>query len=244
MTLAKLRDRVLRRLGEDPAATNYYSAADADAKINEGLRLFALLTLYVEKTATFTLVQGETWRHLRVTAADFLVPLRVRIIGGDRLRPARLAELDALKNNWQKNQGAPKRYALLGDDLLAITPQADDGATSLELTYAADATTLTADGDVPGIPTARHPDLADYAVHVLRVREGGIEFAKTRPLMERFLESANETAVDVRSRNKSLSYDTMPLELTLVDRSRLFGESRSNGNLQRGNNRSGSRPGA
>jgi hypothetical protein len=72
--------------------------------------------------------------------------------------------------------------------------------------------------DVPEIPEEYQPSLIDAAMTLLRLKEGGQEFAKELPRWKAFLGTAVECAEDVRRRNRAAGYDKQPIERP--DRSR------------------------
>jgi hypothetical protein len=106
VTALQIHDRVLGRLGEDPADPTYWTSAEVYARIDEAQRFFVLLTLSLEKTTTYALAAATPFAHLLPTVTDFLLPLQLRIVGGARIRPGRLAEFDLLNDAWQKTEGA------------------------------------------------------------------------------------------------------------------------------------------
>src|SRR5512143_1198236 len=151
MTYAELRTRTLERLGEEAAAPAYFTAQDATDALNWAQRLMVLLTLSLETTQNFTLTAATCWHDVRATLSDWLLPLRVEY-GGVKVRPARLAELDALAAAWQATAGDPERYACLGAEpvLLAVYKQLAAGGT-LSITYARVPAALETQGS-PEIP--------------------------------------------------------------------------------------------
>ena len=226
MFTSDLQTRVLERLGEDPNSPVYYTAANALSWLNAAQRLFVLLTLCLETTNTLQLAGGAAFYSMLTIAAfqDWLLPLRVRITGGAKLNPARLAELAALDAAWSVSPGAPTRYALLGFDLLGIYQQPPAGvAMSLQITYARCPDPLLGGfNESPEIPAEFHPALADWAIPLMRAREGGQDFQKVLPLWDRGLDAATKLADYVRARNKEQGYDYMPVELRRIDRSKML----------------------
>jgi hypothetical protein len=215
--------RVLARLDQPGGGWN--TPVEALSAINEGLRFFALLTLGIQRTATVQLTlnaNGPSVRMLSVVG-DWLMPLRISTAGSPYtvLRPARLAELDALDAGWQSNINPPTRYCALGFDFTSFYPQWT-GSLSLETVYAASPHTLVADTDVPEIPADHHPDLVDYGVYRLRFREGAGEFAKALPYLQRFLNGAKKYGAYIRARNLAARYDKLPFELERADLSMLL----------------------
>ena len=221
MTVTQIQTRILQRLDEDSTSPAYYSPAEVLSKINEGQQLFALLTLCLEKSGTFTLTAATTFHHLLGTLKDFIVPLKIRVTsGGARVTANTLAELDALDASWQKTTGTPTRYNVTGIDLLALNKQ-PSGTPTLTITYAHAPATLTAAANTPAIPPEYHMALVDYGIHALRVKEGGAEFIESLKYFDRFLDDAQKCGDFVRSRMRAQGYDNLPFELRAFDRSRL-----------------------
>jgi hypothetical protein len=219
MTAADLETRVLERLDQPGGASGHYTAQEALAAINEGIRFFTLLTLGLEATTTFAISDATAFYHMQPLIADWMLPLRMRISGGAYLRPARLDELDALNPAWEAVTGTPERYAALGFDLCAFHKLAD---ATIETTYARHPIPLAADSDEPEYPADLHPAFADYGVYRLRFREGGQEFAKTLPYLGRFMEEAQRYGDYIRARGMANRYDKLPPQLERFDLSKLL----------------------
>lgn len=226
MQAADMTDRVLKRLAQDSAAVNvygaFYSAVEALSAINEGIRFFTLLTLGLEKTTTwFTPTAGPLY-HLLPYIPDYLLPLRIFDSAGKKLRPATLAELDALDSGWEAATASkPTKYCAQGLDVLALY-KAPPQTSPLFVTYARAPVALVADGDAPEYPEDLHSAFVDYGVNRLRFREGGQEFAKSMPYLGRFLNEAQRYGDYIRERNKGAGYDRLPFELTKADIGKLL----------------------
>jgi hypothetical protein len=220
MTLQTMQARVLARLDDDPAGTGYHTGIDAANGLNWAQRFFVLLSLCLEKSATFSLTGATTWFKVRTTLTDWLLPLRVEVANA-KIRPARLADLDALDAGWQSSAGTPERYSLLGLELLAIYKQ-PAGTTSASVTYARIPATMTGSGDSPEIPEEWHPVLIDGAVMYCRLKEGGQELDKVMPNLKRLVEGAGTLGNYVRQRSLDLRYDRLPSEIGRFDMSRML----------------------
>jgi hypothetical protein len=216
VTVSALEVLVLQKLSE-PTGTYYPATLGA---LNEAQRFFCLLTLCLEKTASFPLTAATPFYHVLPTFGDFLLPRRMLNSAGQRLRPAKLAELDALDSSWLARPGIPTRYVVLGLDLLAVYPQ-PVGADTLSVTYARAPVALTAGSQVPEIETRSHYALSNYAAYASRTPEGGQEFAKFIQFFNEFLDEAQEVQALVKERNRDLQYEKNPFELAGVDRSTL-----------------------
>jgi hypothetical protein len=222
MTLDQLQGMVLKRCGEVVDGGEYHKTAEAGSAINEAQRLFCLLTLCLESTANIA-VGANAWYSLQTALPNLIVPLRIRIAGagGTKLEAKRLEELDAIDPNWQVATGQPRRYACLGPDLLAVTPQPGASGLALSATYARGPADL-AGAATPEIPPEYHEDLVAFAIWRLRSKEGGEEFQKALPHLDRFWLAAKKMATYVRSRSLAARYDRLPPEESFFDRSRML----------------------
>lgn len=199
----------------------YYPAADMLAALNEAERLFCLLTLCLETTATFDLAGATAWYHVLAQLDDFLLARRIVNSSGYRLRPATIAVLDSLDTRWRQSPGTPQRYALTGMDVLAVYHQ-PASADTLLITYAQAPPALVNQTDVPAIRETSHFALANYAAYALRQPEGGQEFSKFLPYLNDFLDEATAVQKFVKAKNLDAHYEKAPFELEGMDRSRLL----------------------
>lgn len=225
-TVTQLQERVLHRLGEDPSAPVHYTAAEVLRALNEAQRTFAFFTLCLEKKSTFALPADTAFHNPTTNITDFIVPLLVRIQGGARVYPSTIEDLNARRYEWQKVSGQPDHYACPAPALLAITKQPDSIGTTLEITHAHEPADLTSGGQTPEIPVEYHHSMADAAVHLCRIKEGGAEFSSTFALWNSFLEDVRQCAYYIRERSKRLGYDRLPVELRAADGALPLGAAR------------------
>ncbi len=212
MTLSEIEALALTRLGDN--GTYYPGVVDA---INEGQRLFCLISLCLETSETFNLKAAQALYNVLPTMPDFVLARRV-YLGGTQLRPASLAQLQALDPNWQSTLGNPARYAICGLDFLAVYPQSLN-ATQLTIVHVCPPVTLVNTTDVPQIRAASHWALASYAAWAVRQVEGGGEFAKFQKYFDEFMAEAQVVADIVRKRTRDSGLEvTMPFELTRTKR--------------------------
>jgi hypothetical protein len=244
MTLLSLRTRVQQRVDELATAPTAYTTAQIDAALNEGLRLFALLTLCVERTILVRAQPSQVFYRMLDLISDWLLPLRMRCHVAESLsslsvwdaplwddalfdelfpdsevtmspvRPVTLGQLDALNPSWQSaHSPTVLKYGCLGIDQFFIYPSPAGIGTSLEITYAALATRLTAATDVPEIPEAYHQALIHFAVPHLLTDAGGAEFTAAQDDLDKFFDLAKTCGEWVRQRTRTLRYDREPFEL-------------------------------
>lgn len=219
MTGQVLTDRVLTRLGDNPAAApsnQHYSPQEVLAALNMCQRMFVLFTLCLEKTITFTCLANTPRYQMLTAVSDWLLPLRIRTASGAKVHPERVTGLAALDRSWSVRGGTITKYAHSGFDLLSLYK---NQATTLQITYARGPVALTLSGS-PEIPLRFQPLLIDGAIPFLRAKEGQQEWEKTLPMWGRFQDGIQECAEKVRARNRELAYDAMPPELKRYDLSR------------------------
>jgi hypothetical protein len=219
MTLGAMQAIVSQRLAEGATPT-FYPAAEIYAALNEAQRFWALITLSIERTASWTV--GATFTHMLTPFPDWIAPLRLTTAGGAKIRPARLSELWSLDTQWPaaSTPGPPARYALLGSDLAAVYPT-PASPVNVTAQYAGAPVALVNAGDVPEIQPEYHPALVSYAIYRCRLVEGANELQKVIGLYGEFMTAAGEHATYVRARNVGAGYDTNPPELVGMDASRL-----------------------
>lgn len=222
MQLSEITGRASQRLNEGQTGPVYYPQDELTAAANEGLRVFAMLTLCLEVTAPWNVPAASTFNHMLAYFPDWLCCLRVSDITGKKIRPTRLDDLTALDSAWLNQPGDPKRYAAVGADLLIAYPQPPVIGTTLQIKYAQCPAPLVNLTDTPAIRTHLHPALVDYTVYRCRQIEGGGEFEKVLPNLDSFLQAAQAEADYVRARAIAGRYDKMPFELERFDRSKLL----------------------
>jgi len=203
-----MRLRVGQRLNE--ITPTHYPASEIDAAINEAQRLFCLLTLALETTASWT--PAVTFTHMLTVFSDWIAPLRIATAAGAKIRPVKLIDLAALDPAWPSASGAIERYNFSGVDLVAVYPTA---GTALSVTYARSPLPLVGDSDEPEIPAQYDPVLIKYAIYRCRQGEGAQELEKVLPYYKAFLDAAEQYAgfVVQRQMDRGLRYDTLPFEL-------------------------------
>jgi hypothetical protein len=212
LTLSQIESLALTRLGDN--GTYYPGVLDA---INEAQRLFCLVSLCLETSETFPLAANTALYNVLPALSGFVLARRI-YYGGRLLRPASLAQLEAVEANWQSSLGTPARYALCGLDFLAVYPQTST-ASQLTIVHVRPPVPLVNLSDVPEIRPASHWALASYAAWAVRQVEGGQEFAKFQTYFDEFMAEAQIVAGLVRQRTRDSGLEVaMPFELTRTKR--------------------------
>lgn len=218
-TLGSLRTRLWKML-DDADGGQYYSRDFIDHCLNRAQRLFALLSLCIERTVTFNLTNGQAFYLISDQISDFVAPLRISF-NGTRLRSDRIHDMDSRDSTWRARPGNPARYATLGFDLLAITPQPVSGVNTLDFTYSAEPPLMVNPTDVPTLPGDQQAALLDGAYYFCRLPEGGAELQAATVYLKRFIDQAQKYAAFVRSKSRGPLYDVQSFDLRSFDRGRL-----------------------
>lgn len=218
MNVAQLEAQVWNLLDDNGT---YYPEPATLAALNEAQRFFCLLTLALETTASFSLAAAQPFYHVLAQLPDFLLPRRILNSNGQRLRPGRLSDLDAVNSTWQATPGLPQRYAHSGLDFLAVYPQSA-ASDVLTLVYAQAPPALVNQSDVPAIQENSHFCLANYAAYALRQAEGGQEMSKFTGYFNEFVDEAQRVQKLIKAKNLDARYEKAPFELEGMDRSRLL----------------------
>jgi hypothetical protein len=152
-----------------------------------------------------------------------------------KLFPSRMIDFDSLSQTWRTDVGTPTRYAHLGADLMVFNTStavpADPGngtlppanAISLLLTFARVPNDMILPTDTPEIPDVDQPALADFAIVLMRLKDGGQEMGKAQALLQRFASAAKRRSDQVRARSIAEQYDNVPFEVERFDWSRVLG---------------------
>lgn len=217
LTVADLRLKVQEKV-DDPGI--YYTPDECLFGLNFGQRLFCLLTRCLEKQAVFTLTNGTAYYDdIRAQITDFLLPLRV-YYSGSRLIADTIHNLDLRDSTWRARAGDPKRYAVSGWKILAVTPQPASGSNILDFWYAAEPVDLVNETDTPQIAPEQQVHLPDFAAWFLRLKEGSIELKSAKKFLDRFLMAADKHGKFVASKSGGQTYDTPPFDLQTYERGR------------------------
>lgn len=189
-TLAILQTRLAERYDGQP----FWTADQARRAINEGLRIWNLITgTWRGAAAGLTTVPEDPYLFV---GGQVEKVTRVRI-GGRVLNPTSLEALDQLQPNWEAASapaGTSCRYwAPVGISTIAIYPaDAAPGQQVVSLTGVLNAPILVNPGDFLDLGDEEINTLLGYALHVLSFAKGIAALAATRPLYVAFIKAASD----------------------------------------------------
>lgn len=186
--------QLLARLAERYESQPFWTSDQARRAINEGLRIWSLVTGTWQTAFASTTVPNDPYQ---VVSGTMVKGTRVTI-NGQRLYLSSIYAFDHSIRNWEgtttATAGAPSRpmyWAPVGLTEIAIYP-AD--ATVLGLPLVVDGVRqspiLVNGGDFLDLGDEEINTLLGYALHVLAFYKGAEALAKTRPLYVAFIHAA------------------------------------------------------
>jgi hypothetical protein len=123
-----------------------------------------------------------------------------------------IRNLDLYSTNWQgQAQATPQQVGVGGLNLMAFSPPPDAGPYSVTATVVRNAPIPASDANFIQAGYDEIDVLLDYCVHVAMFKCGGAEHSATMPLLERFMQAAQQynsklnQSAEFRSFLKSLS---------------------------------------
>lgn len=166
MTRGELRDRILTGLNESTSAPVFWSAAQINQTINEGLELISEEAEAVKRTAFVALRPGTTYYSTRGIAPDMFMPWRLWLhTTNRRLTATSASELDRDHETWETVSGVPEWWFPMGWDWFGVWPKATTGGGVLRVDYFSWPRALEDDSDEPELYLNDHEGLIFYGVY-------------------------------------------------------------------------------
>lgn len=190
ITRAQLRTDLQEKYESVP----YWTTAEANAAINEALRMWNFLVGRWQNRVVLTTAPGDY---------DYALPqtllYRARVLfNGQPLTPSTYTDLSAGRPGWRTETTAsggdvptrPTVWIPVSLRWIQIWPADATGHNGLTIDGVATTPILTADGDFVNLPTADLGPVLDYCLHTLSFKKGGAYFAATMPKLQAFLQAA------------------------------------------------------
>lgn len=200
MTLAELRADVFRRL--DSASGAFFSSADVDEALNEGLMELSDETEWFERVARIDLLERRPYYDLRTVFPSDEVLTAGRAFNTQTnvwLDPVSAMDLDAHADpRWERVTGQPSHVFLRGLWWLGYWPMLASETGTIEQYVTALPPLMVKDYDEPTIPRHIQPCLVEYALAVLLPQQGEVTKGLAAWEAYRRLEQALRAQVDER----------------------------------------------
>lgn len=191
-------------LAEKYDSAAFWTAEEARRAINEGIRVYNMLTGFWRTTVPLTLIPGDPFLSLPGS-----LTYRTRVsVAGKPLEPASLFDMDNGRPNWRAETVASggsvptnvKVWIPAGITLIFLWPVVTvntaclvDGITT--------APTLVNGADFIDIGQEELGPLLNYALHVLTFKEGGLRFQGTMKYYADFIEACAQKNGRIRLSN-------------------------------------------
>lgn len=173
----------------------FWTTAEADFALNEGLRMWNLLTGMWKARTVYTTSAGTMWINVPSALA-----LNLRIDFNEyTLDPASMAEMDSGYPGWEGQftdaggsvPTSPKNWIPAGLNLFAIWPGDATGSNSLVIDGVMTTPVLVNPGDYINMPPAELNALLGYALHVASFKDAA-RWAGTIQYYKDFLVAATK----------------------------------------------------
>lgn len=212
-TLAQLATQVYQRLEEDPANPVFWSQYEVYNAVVEAMNEAALITGVVQtaQTATLTLPTNTNYVAMPQNAICLL-----RVVGPQPVKKTTLDGLDKINPGWEGQGGTSANPPVqtiqywfpMGLDQFGIYPQlsAAQQVRIAYLSYPMQEPPFEYAG-TETIPFQQEylESLAQYAAHVLRLKESGQEFEESQTIYQEFLNTMRNMSAFV-ARHDSLVF--------------------------------------
>src|SRR5687767_9898396 len=160
MNLGQMVDRVLETLEEETENPVYWSRADAEESLNEGLVCMADFSEYNETQLTIPQLAHRQYYDLRThvqRGEQFLAPKRVRNLATGQWLPwSSTRVLDSHLGQWEGTPSACERVTARGLFWLGVYGTASGDTGVLRASAVTIPTLLIADEDEPQFPRQFH----------------------------------------------------------------------------------------
>jgi hypothetical protein len=179
MTFSEIRDEVRRRLRESSDSPVFWSDADIDVSINEGLAELADATEFHEKWQKIEILEDRPYYDMRTIARDeFLVCGPAFNTTTNRwLDPTSPRELELGDLEWEGRTGEPEYFMVRGLWWVGYWPVKATEEGEIKQYYIGIPDAMVEDADVPPIHTAHHYALVEFALADLFAQDGEADLA-------------------------------------------------------------------
>lgn len=202
VTLTQLQAQLAEKY--DSAA--FWTAEEARRAINEGIRVYNMLTGFWRTTIPLTLIPNDPYLSLPGSLTyrtRFVLPST-----GKNLDPASLFDMDNGRPNWRAENtssggtvpNTPKLWIPAGITLVFIWPAVTVN-TTVNVDGIVTAPQLVNPGDFIDIGQEELGPLLNYALHVLMFKEGGLRFKNTMKYYKDFIEACAQKNGRIRLSN-------------------------------------------
>jgi len=166
MNRQEIRTRILESLNESASSPVFFSIAQIDEAINEGMEILAEEANAIKRTAFTALRPATTYYYTQGIATDMMAPYRIWLTHLDRrLVAISMADLDARRERWIRTSGDPEYWFSISWNLFGIYPAPASGGGVMRIDYLAWPRPMLDDSDEPEFLLADRDSLVLYGVY-------------------------------------------------------------------------------
>lgn len=174
MTLAEIKAEVFRRLDESASTQVFFTEADVEAAIGDGLSELSDATEWDERWQTVDLLAARPWYDVRTILGTHVLSVREAFHEDTNrwLVTGRQSDLDRADARWERVPAPPQRMMTAGLWWVSYWPRIGSDTGTVKQYYTALPDALEDDADEPGFPEPYHYALVEYAIYDLKAQEG------------------------------------------------------------------------
>lgn len=163
MTRQELQTRILTALNDSPTQPVYWTAAEVQGWLTEGLEVLCEQALLIRRTFVIPRRPGVSVYQLPGIGANILAPTRVWLPATRRrLQAVTLAELDMIYSLWMLSPGESLYWAPLSLDQFVIWPAPGEASGWMEVSCVCWPEPLQDDDDMPELRSNQCEALVTY----------------------------------------------------------------------------------
>lgn len=163
MNRIEIKNRILNGINDDPDSSVFYTTAQIEALIDEGLEVLAEDTMAINRTAVVPVRQGAFLYYLPWIDPDAMAIRRVWYQNDQsRLTAVTMSQLDGFHQRWLTVTGTPEVWFPVSWDIFGVWPIPATAGDVLRVAYSAWPRALQDDSDEPELPEATQDAVVLY----------------------------------------------------------------------------------
>lgn len=206
MNRGQIKTRILNALNDNATTPVFFSTAQLNSLVDEGMEVIAENSRAIRRTAMFALRPGTTFYSPASIAPDIMFPVRFWDTTREvRMTALSMQELDKAKARWLQTSGTPEVWFPVSWDLFGVYPATSTSGGLIRMDYVAWPRELIDDNDEPELPLASHDAIVLFGAYMGLLKKWDGDNAK---IMLKALESHISLATSRSGINKMSSQIT------------------------------------
>ena len=167
MTRAEIKNRILRQINDNVDSSVFFTTAQLNSLVDEGLEVLAESTHAIKRTALFAQRPGTIYYSPASIADDIMFPVRIwNNTRQTRLTALSMQELDEYRLRWGLTTGDPEVWFPVSWDLFGLYPATSTSGGIMRMDYVAWPREMVDDNDEPEQVEASHQVAVLYGAYI------------------------------------------------------------------------------